>query len=59
MALLNLVQQDNATDKVAEIYKTMSERMGFIPDSFKVFGNSEHVLSQQIDRKSTRLNSSH
>jgi len=48
MALLNIVEQENATPKVAEIYEKMNERMGFIPGSYKMFGNSEHVLNQQI-----------
>lgn len=48
MALLNLVEKEQATGKVAEIYETMINTMGFIPNAFKVFSPSEHVLNQQF-----------
>ncbi len=49
MALLKLVEKEEATPKVAEIYQNMNDRMGFIPGSFKMFGLSEHVLGQQVN----------
>ena len=49
MALLKLVEKEDATPKVAEIYQNMNDRMGFIPGSFKMFGLSEHVLGQQVN----------
>ena len=48
MALIKLVQQDEATGRVAEIYDTMMNTMGFIPNAFKVFSPSEHVLDKQF-----------
>ncbi|MCX6279608.1 MAG: hypothetical protein NT004_16155 [Bacteroidetes bacterium] len=48
MALLNLIEKDNATGRIAEIYETMINNMGFIPNAFKVFSPSEHVLDMQF-----------
>ena len=49
MALLNLVEQENATGKVAEIYQNMMDTMGFIPNAFKIYSPSEHILGQQVN----------
>ena len=48
MALLNLIEKDQATGRVAEIYETMINTMGFIPNAFKVFSPSAHVLDKQF-----------
>jgi len=48
MALIKLVEQKDATGKVAEIYQNMMNTMGFIPNAFKLFSPSEHVLEQQV-----------
>ena len=48
MALLNLTDKENATGRVAEIYETMMNTMGFIPNAFKVYSPSEHVLDKQF-----------
>ena len=48
MALLNLIEKDQATGRVAEIYETMINTMGFIPNAFKVFSPSEFVLDKQF-----------
>ncbi|MCX6307070.1 MAG: hypothetical protein NT040_19060 [Bacteroidetes bacterium] len=48
MALLNLIEKDQATGRVAEIYETMINTMGFIPNAFKVFSPSAHVLDVQV-----------
>ncbi|MCK9219838.1 MAG: hypothetical protein PHF97_05455 [Bacteroidales bacterium] len=49
MALLNLIEKDQATGRVAEIYETMIKNMGFIPNAFKVFSPSAHVLDTQFN----------
>ncbi|MCK9617793.1 MAG: hypothetical protein M0R21_08140 [Lentimicrobiaceae bacterium] len=49
MALIKLVEKEEATGKVAEIYETMMNTMGFIPNGFKVFSVSEMVLNQQFN----------
>lgn len=49
MSLIKLVEQDEATGKVAEIYQNMMNTMGFIPNAFKLFSPSEHVLGQQVN----------
>ncbi|NVO19045.1 MAG: hypothetical protein HXX13_05060 [Bacteroidetes bacterium] len=48
MALINLVEKEEATGRVAEIYDTMLNTMGFIPNAFKVFSPSAHVLDRQF-----------
>ncbi len=48
MALINLVEKDQATGRVAEIYETMINTMGLIPNAFKVFSPSSHVLDVQF-----------
>lgn len=48
MALINLIEKEDATGRVAEIYETMMNTMGFIPNAFKVFSPSEHVLDKQF-----------
>ena len=47
MALLNLIEKDQATGQVAAIYDGMINAMGFIPNAFKICSPSEHVLSSQ------------
>ena len=47
MPLLNLIEKDQATGKVAEIYENMINAMGFIPNAFKIFSPSAHVLEIQ------------
>ena len=48
MALIKLVEPEEATGRVAEIYETMTNTMGFIPNAFKVFSPSEYVLDKQF-----------
>ncbi|MCX6266482.1 MAG: hypothetical protein NTW16_03890 [Bacteroidetes bacterium] len=48
MALLNLIEKDQATGRVAEIYESMINTIGFIPNAFKIFSPSEHVLDVQV-----------
>jgi uncharacterized peroxidase-related enzyme len=48
MALIKLTEPDEATGRVAEIYKSMINTMGFIPNAFKVFSPSAHVLDKQF-----------
>ena len=48
MALLNLIEKDKATGRVAEIYESMMNTMGFIPNAFKIYSPSEHVLGNQV-----------
>lgn len=48
MALIRLVEKEKATGRVAEIYETMINTLGFVPNAFKVFSPSEHVLSNQF-----------
>ena len=49
MSHIKLVEQEEATGKVAEIYQNMMNTMGFIPNAFKLFSPSEHVLGQQVN----------
>jgi uncharacterized peroxidase-related enzyme len=48
MALLHLIEKDQATGRIAEIYENMINAMGFIPNAFKVFSPSVHVLENQV-----------
>ncbi len=48
MTLLRLVEKEEASGRVAEIYETMINTMGFIPNAFKVFSPSEYVLDKQF-----------
>ena len=48
MALLSLIEKDQATGRVGEIYESMINAMGFIPNAFKVFSPSAHVLDVQF-----------
>lgn len=48
MALLNLVEPNEATGKVAEVYESMIKGMGFVPNAFKVFSPSPHLLESQV-----------
>jgi uncharacterized peroxidase-related enzyme len=48
MPLLNLIDKDQATGQVAEIYETMTNTLGFVPNAFKIFSPSAHVLSNQV-----------
>jgi uncharacterized peroxidase-related enzyme len=48
MTLIRLIEKEEATGRVAEIYETMINTMGFIPNAFKVFSPSEHVLDKQF-----------
>jgi alkylhydroperoxidase family enzyme len=48
MALIQLVEKEEASGRVAEIYETMINTMGFIPNAFKVFSPSAHVLDRQF-----------
>jgi len=48
MALIKLIKKEEATGRVAEIYDTMINAMGFVPNAFKVFSASEHVLAAQF-----------
>lgn len=48
MSLIKLVEPEEATGRVAEIYETMTNTMGFIPNAFKVFSPSEYVLDKQF-----------
>jgi uncharacterized peroxidase-related enzyme len=47
MALLNLIEKEQATGQVAEIYENMISTMGFIPNAFKIFSPSAHLLNIQ------------
>lgn len=47
MSLLQQSEPENATGKVAEIYASMINGMGFVPNAFKVFSPSPHLLEQQ------------
>ncbi|MBK7028747.1 MAG: hypothetical protein IPH45_05885 [Bacteroidales bacterium] len=47
MALIQLIDKEEASGRVAEIYESMLNTMGFIPNAFKVFSPSAHVLENQ------------
>jgi alkylhydroperoxidase family enzyme len=48
MAFIKTVEKEEATGKVAEIYDLMQNKMGYVPEAFKVFSSSEHVLERQF-----------
>ncbi len=48
MALIKLIEKEEATGRIAEIYDTMMNTMGFIPEAFKIFSPSEYVLEKQF-----------
>ncbi|MFZ4521524.1 MAG: carboxymuconolactone decarboxylase family protein [Bacteroidales bacterium] len=48
MPLLNLIEKEEATGTVAVIYESMVNTMGFIPNAFKIFSPSTHVLENQV-----------
>ncbi len=48
MPLLNLIEKDQATGRIADIYEIMIQTMGFVPNAFKVYSPSEHVLDLQF-----------
>ena len=48
MSLIKLVEPAEATGKVAEIYQNMINAMGFVPNAFKLFRTSEHLLGQHV-----------
>lgn len=48
MALIKMIEKEEATGRVAEIYENMMNTMGFIPNAFKVFSPSAHVLEAQV-----------
>jgi uncharacterized peroxidase-related enzyme len=48
MAIITLVEKEEAAGRVAEIYESMTNSMGFIPNAFRVFSSSAHVLDVQF-----------
>ena len=48
MALLHLVEKEQSTGRVAEIYETMTQAMGFVPNAFKLYSSSPFLLEQQF-----------
>jgi alkylhydroperoxidase family enzyme len=48
MALLKLTEPHEATGRVAEIYESMINTMGFIPNAFKAYSPSPHMLDKQF-----------
>jgi len=48
MPLLKIIEQDEATGRVAEIYESMVSTMGFVPNAFKVFSPSTFLLDRQV-----------
>lgn len=47
MASIKLIDNDEATGRVAEIYQQMNDSMGFVPNAFRIFSSSEHILDIQ------------
>lgn len=48
MALLNIIEKEQATGRVADIYETMVNTIGFVPNAFKIYSPSAHVLENQV-----------
>ena len=48
MSLLKLTEKEEATGRVAEIYETMTNTLGFVPNAFKIYSPSEYVLDKQF-----------
>jgi uncharacterized peroxidase-related enzyme len=49
MALLNIIEPEQATGTVSEIYENMTKAIGFVPNAFKVFSPSAHILNIQVE----------
>ena len=49
MSLLKLIEKEEATGRIAEIYETMINTLGFVPNAFKIFSPSEYVLDKQFN----------
>jgi len=49
MTLIKLVEKEEATGKVAEIYEAMNNMWGMIPEAFRLYSPSEILLSQQYN----------
>lgn len=49
MSLIKVIEKEEAKGKLAEIYQGMLDSMGFIPNAFKLFSSSEHILGQQVN----------
>lgn len=47
MALIKTIDPAEATGKVAEIYQGMMNALGFIPNAFRIYSPSEHLLVGQ------------
>ncbi|MBK7212376.1 MAG: hypothetical protein IPH88_03550 [Bacteroidales bacterium] len=47
MSLIDIVQKEEATGKVAEIYESMTNAMGYVPNAFSLFSSSPHLLEVQ------------
>lgn len=48
MALIKTMEKDEATGLVADIYENMVNTLGFIPNAFKLFSTSPHLLEASI-----------
>lgn len=49
MSLIKVIEKEEATGKVAEIYQKMIDSLGFVPNAFKIYSSSEHILNQQVN----------
>lgn len=49
MSLIKVIEKEEATGFVGEIYQRMIDSMGFVPNAFKIYSSSEHVLGQQVN----------
>ncbi|PKP27615.1 MAG: hypothetical protein CVU06_01535 [Bacteroidetes bacterium HGW-Bacteroidetes-22] len=47
--LLQQVDPDEATGKVADVYRSMMKAMGMIPNAFKMYSVSEELLVKQYE----------
>ena len=48
MAIIKVIEKEQAVGKVAEIYAGMEKQIGMVPNAFKLFSSSEYVLEQQM-----------
>lgn len=45
MALIEFVSEENAQGEVANVYNTLKEKWGFVPDALKLFSPSEFLIN--------------
>lgn len=48
MSLIRVIEKEDATGQVAAIYENMVNAIGFVPNAFKIYSTSDHLLETQV-----------